>query len=1074
MPRIAFLSDIHWRGVTRHEEYHQVFSRVFQALKEEIRPDYIMIGGDIFHTKTQSITPEAIDCITWMFRNLAEIAPVYSILGNHDGNLTNENRQDTISPIVSAMNNSRITLFKKSGNHIIPGTNINLCVFSPFDEAGWSIVSPDEDLINVVMFHGAVKGCKTDSDWVMTSGEVELSMFQPYDFALLGDIHKHQYLDYRNHSGPTRNMKPWIGYPGSLIQQNYGEELVKGFQVWDIRSKTDWDVSFHPVHNDYQYITVSWTGDVDSTLAEALILVDDNLKNKRVRVTGGSSTIFPLQKKQLADLFKEKHGAAEIFFSQDPRRDAEQDEKRIQSKTTSLRNDPEELCRLYDTFIETDTKSSSLREDQKQTAKKFIRSTLTKVRNQEELEEGASRDVVWSIKSLEWENLYRYGADDNQINFSRLNGITGIFSPNKTGKSSVVGALMFALYNTTDRGPVKSAYLINKNKNSGSAKVVFNVAGVDYHLERTVTKSIKRGGVVDEEKAATKLSLSRVDKEGNKEELLSENADSRTDTDKVVRKLIGTSQDFLMTAFASQGGMNRFIEEGSTQRKAILNRFLDLDIFEKLHKLANEELQACNIKATSFAGSPKDIEILEDRIRQLNDETEHTQSKLDDCKPRRDSVRLWLKAHGYEKRLELKNKVRQLNSLIASLEKGLEAGKLEYQRLISSQDKIVAEANSLEGFLSLAEAETVLAEKLKALRHETTILSQCLGDLAAAQKELLRKEGNVKKLSVVPCGTSFPSCHYIKDAHEDQATIQKQKQIVDEESKAYETQKTLVENLKRENAEKALEEIRQKKTRLHQLGMEQVRIEGAINKINSEISLQETKLSGLQEELKQVQSVLSNQEDLDEKIVEEQDLEQECKACEEKLKALWLQLGAATNKLEQVKHDATKIAEILEQQLVFDSIVRAFSKTGIPAFVLKNKLPAINTQLDGILGGVVPFRLQLETEIGSNALDVFIEDRDSRRVIELASGMEKMVASLALRVALINLSSLPRPDLFIIDESFGSLDSENCGRVIELLQSIKSRFKTVLIITHVDEIKEAATTILTINSNGPTSSISFP
>ncbi len=142
--------------------------------------------------------------------------------------------------------------------------------------------------------------------------------------------------------------------------------------------------------------------------------------------------------------------------------------------------------------------------------------------------------------------------------------------------------------------------------------------------------------------------------------------------------------------------------------------------------------------------------------------------------------------------------------------------------------------------------------------------------------------------------------------------------------------------------------------------------------------------------------------------------------------------------------------------------------------MLKNKLPAINVQLDGILGGVVPFRLQLETEIGSNALDVFIEDKDSRRVIELASGMEKMIASLALRVALINLSSLPRPDLFIIDESFGSLDSENCARVIELLQSIKSRFKTVLIITHVDEIKEAATTILTINNNGATSSISFP
>lgn len=124
------------------------------------------------------------------------------------------------------------------------------------------------------------------------------------------------------------------------------------------------------------------------------------------------------------------------------------------------------------------------------------------------------------------------------------------------------------------------------------------------------------------------------------------------------------------------------------------------------------------------------------------------------------------------------------------------------------------------------------------------------------------------------------------------------------------------------------------------------------------------------------------------------------------------------------------------------------------------------------MAGIVPFRIFLETEVGSNTLDVFIEDKDSRRVIELASGMEKMIASVAIRVALISLSSLPKPDIFIQDEGMGVIDGNNISKVIELLNTIKNRFKAILIITHVDEIKEAASTILSIHDNGSESFIS--
>jgi exonuclease SbcC len=95
-------------------------------------------------------------------------------------------------------------------------------------------------------------------------------------------------------------------------------------------------------------------------------------------------------------------------------------------------------------------------------------------------------------------------------------------------------------------------------------------------------------------------------------------------------------------------------------------------------------------------------------------------------------------------------------------------------------------------------------------------------------------------------------------------------------------------------------------------------------------------------------------------------------------------------------------------------------------------------------------------------MDIYINYGDSRRVIELASGMEKMMASLAIRVALINISSLPKTDFIIIDEGFGSLDDSNIEACSRLLRSLKKYFKTIMIISHVDAIKDSVDNILDI------------
>ena len=99
-------------------------------------------------------------------------------------------------------------------------------------------------------------------------------------------------------------------------------------------------------------------------------------------------------------------------------------------------------------------------------------------------------------------------------------------------------------------------------------------------------------------------------------------------------------------------------------------------------------------------------------------------------------------------------------------------------------------------------------------------------------------------------------------------------------------------------------------------------------------------------------------------------------------------------------------------------------------------------------------------------MDVFINYGDSKRIIECASGMEKMISSIAIRVALVNVSSLPKCDTFIIDEGFGALDETNVEACNRLLQSLKKWFKNILVISHVDAVKDSVDTILDIFSKG--------
>ena len=138
---------------------------------------------------------------------------------------------------------------------------------------------------------------------------------------------------------------------------------------------------------------------------------------------------------------------------------------------------------------------------------------------------------------------------------------------------------------------------------------------------------------------------------------------------------------------------------------------------------------------------------------------------------------------------------------------------------------------------------------------------------------------------------------------------------------------------------------------------------------------------------------------------------------------------------------------------------------------MSSYLPAINAEIATILHNAVGFTVELEAELSSNDMDIFINYGDSRRVIEVASGMEKLMSSLAIRVALSNVSCISRSNMLIIDEGFGALDPANVEACNRLLSSLKKWFKHILVISHVDAVKDTADSFIEISHDGKNAKI---
>ena len=153
------------------------------------------------------------------------------------------------------------------------------------------------------------------------------------------------------------------------------------------------------------------------------------------------------------------------------------------------------------------------------------------------------------------------------------------------------------------------------------------------------------------------------------------------------------------------------------------------------------------------------------------------------------------------------------------------------------------------------------------------------------------------------------------------------------------------------------------------------------------------------------------------------------------------------------------------RQSLFEELGKAFGKQGVQALLIETAIPEIEREANRLLGRMtgnqmhVSFEMQRTTKQGtvSETLDIKIADALGTRSYDAFSGGEAMRINFAIRVALSRMlagRAGSRLETLIIDEGFGALDTEGRERFIEAISSVQDDFKRILVITHIDDLKD--------------------
>ena len=1039
--KIYHLADLHIRNLKRHKEYREVFQKFLNNVdKDNIENSVIYLAGDIAHAKTE-MSPELIREISWFLTECANRKHTFLITGNHDCNLNNNYRLDVLTPIVENLENDRIHYLKDTG--VYPFHNLTFVVYSILDEKeNW----PKAELVDgentICLFHGPVNLAQTDIGYTVSSNSFTTDMFEGFDMVMLGDIHKRQTLG-----------SPTIAYAGSMIQQNHGESLDKhGYLLWDVESRTfeEFDLP-----NDYGFYTLDVNNGVVPTVT--------NMPKKprlRVRVSNTDPSQIKKALTKIKKQYKVQEFTVTLMDTLSKQKTGNFDDKLAIGNV----RDVEFQNELIKDYLERQYLAD---DDTIDKIKQINRQINTKL-----VDDDVTPNIQWVPKEFEFSNMFSYG-ENNKIRFENTNGIVGIFAPNASGKSSLFDALSFCIFDKTSRTYI-AKNILNNRKSNFYCKLHFQIEDVDYFIERRA-KLINKG-----RNLKVDVSFWREDESG----IHSLNGEQRRDTNSIIQQYLGTYEDFVLTTLSLQGNNSLFIDKSQSERKEILAQFMGVDIFDKLYSHASDENRdnaslIRKFKRDDFTQQLADIQI---DLKRAEAEYKLEEVNLTTAKEEVDK-------HN-QKLISLNEKIVKVKSDNYSLDE-LETKKSTLETsltdLLSQRDTTQSKIGKLE------ETQIELEEKIDSFDEDEItegydLFNQYTSDLKDLNNELEKLK--IREDSLLERMKHLESHRYNKDCD---ICMENSESIID--AKVGVTADLSICSVNRKGMLKqkdvlllAIDSRKRYSDLLKELNKfkgDETKVSRDINILINKLSTFETQEIKLNNELLQVTQLIKDYLENEKQIKKNKELRDEIvdvrhdlgkskqilKNSEADILVLNGSVSSLKNQKKTIEDRIEEVEKLEEQHGLFEYYLNSLGKDGVSYELISKALPMIEGEVNNILGQIVEFGLQLEMD-GKNVNANIVYD-DQQWSLEMCSGMERFISGLAIRIALINVCNLPRPNFLVIDEGFGTLDNENLTSLYMLFAYLKTQFDFVMIISHIDSMRDVVDSLMEIKKVNGFSNIKF-
>jgi DNA repair exonuclease SbcCD ATPase subunit len=673
----------------------------------------------------------------------------------------------------------------------------------------------------------------------------------------------------------------------------------------------------------------------------------------------------------------------------------------------------------------------------------------------DKLNQNKVRYNKWYIKRIEFSNFLSFG-EDNVIDYTALDGITVIESTPKNfgGKStSSVDLLMFLFFNSTTK--TKTAIeIFNKfsDKDELSVRGEITIDGDDYFIERKLSRKKTKVG---EYNVTNKLEFYKKKEDGTVENLTGE---QRRETEAFIASAIGSEEDFLATIMTTGNNLEQLIESKPTARGQILTKFMGLESLKVKEDIAKGIYNDWSRKLVSNTYNITQLEIdntnyqdsitnSENENERLNGELTRLDKHLKELEGRRDTV-LGSRNNDIDRELINTNPTlleREINDL----------------KSLKNSSQVNADTVSV-----IEPSKYYDEDQHKELRGQMADLQ---GIDVAAKYEKGEKEKLIKKFEE---GTVCPTCNRALDEVDHTEEIEKIKKEIEEITKDIELNKIQFDLLKEQS--NSLEALRAEFDTYERNKLRKARYELEVEQKQLEIDSKQLKLDRYDDNKK--------------KLEENQKIDAEVIALRTKIDTTTADIRIANSTVEKHKSNITSMGEKIvvnndlitkikgEEELggVFKTYLTIYGKNGISKLIMKNMIPLLNQELYRLLVDSCHFILELNVN-DKNEVEFLMIDTETRVVkpLNAGSGYEKTISSLALRSVLTKISSLPKPNIVVMDEVFGKVADENLEMVGEFFKKIKDYFEHIIVISHNPLIRNWSDNIIMIKKDDNISSIDY-